>query len=69
MFNHQTPYAKNLRLVLGEEWVELLEDRGFDYMEFIDARHSVNEGQIKLTHPINWMTEEEIDNMKRWRDF
>ena len=70
--SRRTPnYAKPIRLVLGDDWVDTLTERGFDYMAFIDVLTLGGEDkdQIALTHPVNWMTEDEIDNMERWRDF
>ena len=62
------PYAQHIRRVLGDEWVAVLEERGWDYMAFIDALNVVDEDQITLTHPTNWMTEDEVENMERWRN-
>ncbi len=63
------PYAKNIRLVLGDDWVDTLTERGWDYMAFIDALDRADEDEIALTHPMNWMTEDEVENMERWRNF
>ena len=63
------PYSKDIRGVLGDEWVDTLTERGFDYMAFIDALNTVDEDAMALTHPTNWMTEDEVENMDRWRSF
>lgn len=62
------PYAKNIRVVLGDDWVDILTERGWDYIAFIDALNTANENEIALTHPTNWMTEDEVENMERWRN-
>ncbi len=63
------PYAKNIRVVLGDDWVDVLEERGWSHVAFIDALNLADENQIALTHPTNWMTEDEVENMERWKSF
>ena len=63
------PYSKNINRVLGDDWIDILTERGWDYIAFIDALHSANMDQITLTHPTNWMTEDEVENMERWMNF
>ena len=69
MSRQTPPYAKNIRVVLGDDWVDVLTERGFDYMVFIDALNIADENGIALAHPTNWMTEDEVENMERWRSF
>jgi hypothetical protein len=69
MSRQTPPYAKSIRVVLGDEWVDVLTERGWSHTAFIDALNAMNENAIALTHPTNWMTEDEVENMERWRDF
>lgn len=69
MSRQTPPYAKNIRVVLGDDWVDVLQERGWSHVDFIDALNIADEDQIALTHPTNWMTEDEVENMERWRSF
>ena len=69
MSRQTPPYAKNIRVVLGDDWVDVLEERGWSHVDFIDALNRMDEDAIALTHPTNWMTEDEVENMERWRSF
>ena len=41
---------------------ETLNDRGFDMGAFLEAIVDDDEDAITLTHPFNWLTEEEVEN-------
>jgi hypothetical protein len=69
MSRRTPPYAKGIRVVLGDEWVGMLEERGWSHIAFIDALNAMDEDAIALAHPTNWMTEDEVENMERWKSF
>lgn len=43
------------------KWIESATERGYDHEAHQNALLSNNEDTIALTHPANWLTEEEVE--------
>lgn len=48
--------------------LEILKDRGFNEEEYHNALIEENEDKITLTHPSNWMSEQEVEEYNLCKD-